>query len=324
MKSVPPVKRHPPRGPGSFGKPGIYLLRHLQVFFYTLGQLSRQPVSLLMTAAVIGIALALPTGLHVVLKSAQQLSGGWDGASQISLFLKQGTSDAQARKLSRQLEELPEIQAVSYISREEALSEFQRLSGFGDALKALKKNPLPAVLVIHPSLNNSGNATTERLLQQLRRDPRVDIAQLDVQWVKRLYAIMEIIRRGVYVLASLLAIAVLLVVGNTIRLAIQNRRDEIVIVKLIGGTDAFIRRPFLYTGFWYGLFGGIIAWLLVTVSMWILNEPVEKLAGLYQNSFSLNGLNIQTTGILLLSSVLLGLSGSWIAVGRHLREIEPG
>ncbi|MGD8406998.1 MAG: FtsX-like permease family protein, partial [Thiohalophilus sp.] len=116
---------------------------------------------------------------------------------------------------------------------------------------------------------------------------------------------------------------VLLVVGNTIRLAIQNRRDEIVIIKLIGGTDAFIRRPFLYTGFWYGLFGGVIAWLLVSVSLWILNDPVEKLAGLYQNSFSLSGLNAQTTGILLLSGVLLGLIGSWIAVGRHLRDIEP-
>lgn len=324
MKRVPPVRRHPPRGPGSFGKPRIYLLRHLQVFFYTLGQLSRHPLSLLMTTAVIGIALALPTGLHVILKNAQQLSGGWDGASQISLFLKQGTSDSQARRLSRQLEELPEIHTITYISREEALSEFQRLSGFGDALKALKENPLPAVLVIQPVFNGNSNAATERLLQRLRLDPRVDVAQLDVQWVKRLYTVMEIIRRGIYVLASLLAIAVLLVVGNTIRLAIQNRRDEIVIIKLIGGTDAFIRRPFLYTGFWYGLFGGVIAWLLVTISMWLLNEPVEKLAGLYQNSFSLHGLNIQTTGTLLLSSILLGLIGSWMTVGRHLREIEPG
>jgi cell division transport system permease protein len=312
------------RQPGLFGRVRIYLLRHLQVFFYTLGQLTRRPASMLMTAAVIGIALALPAGLHVVLKSAQQLSGGWDEASQISLFLQRGTRDEEARRLVRQLEQRPQIRQVSYISPEEALAEFQRLSGFGEALDALQNNPLPGVLVVLPAVEQTTPAATEALLAELRQDPRVDMARLDVQWVKRLYAIMDILRQGVYVLASLLALAVLLVVGNTIRLAIQNRRDEIVIIKLIGGTDAFIRRPFLYTGFWYGLFGGLIAWLLVSLSLWVLNEPVEKLAGLYQNNFSLTGLNVQTTGILLLSGVLLGLVGSWIAVGRHLRDIEPG
>lgn len=316
--------RTPSRRPGPLGRLQIHLLRHAQVFFYTLGQLSRRPLSMLMTAAVIGIALALPTGLHVVLKSAQQLSGGWDEASQISLFLQRGTPDDAARRLARQLQERPQIRAVEYISPDEALAEFQRLSGFGEALDALQENPLPAVLVVQPIVSRTDPAATEALLAELRDDPRVDLARLDVQWVKRLYAIMDILRQGVYVLASLLALAVLLVVGNTIRLAIQNRRDEIVIVKLIGGTDAFIRRPFLYTGFWYGLFGGVIAWLLVAISLWILNGPVEKLAGLYQNSFSLSGLNIQTTMILLLSGILLGLIGSWIAVGRHLREIEPG
>ncbi|MDZ7661768.1 permease-like cell division protein FtsX [Thiohalophilus sp.] len=324
MRRERPAKPTANRRPALLARPGIHLLRHLQVFFYTLGQLSRQPTSLLMTAAVIGIALALPTGLHVVLKSAQQLSGGWDEASQISLFLQRGTSEGEARRLVNQLEQRPKIRQVSYISSEQALAEFQRLSGFGDALNALEENPLPAVVVVQPHLQQSDPASTEALLAELREDPRIDLARLDVQWVKRLYAIMDILRQGVYVLASLLALAVLLVVGNTIRLAIQNRRDEIVIIKLIGGTDAFIRRPFLYTGFWYGLFGGIIAWLLVTISLWVLNGPVEKLAGLYQNSFALSGLNTQTTVTLLVSGVLLGLAGSWIAVGRHLRDIEPG
>lgn len=324
MRRERPAKQPPARRPGLVGRVKVHLLRHAQVFFYTLGQLSRRPASMLMTAAVIGIALALPTGLHVVLKSAQQLSGGWDQASQISLFLQRGTREEEARRLVRQLEQRPQIRKVNYISPEQALAEFQRLSGFGQALDALADNPLPAVLVVLPVLEQGSPAATEVLLAELREDPRVDLARLDVQWVKRLYAIMEILRQGVYVLASLLALAVLLVVGNTIRLAIQNRRDEIVIIKLIGGTDAFIRRPFLYTGFWYGLFGGLIAWLLVSLSLWILGGPVEKLAGLYQNSFSLRGLNTQTTTILLLSGIALGLVGSWIAVGRHLRDIEPG
>mgnify|MGYP001816626389 FL=1 len=213
--------------------------------------------------------------------------------------------------------------SVNYISRSEALQEFQRLSGFGDALQALKDNPLPSVLVIHPTANASTPAATEKLLQRLQAYPPVDVAQLDMQWVKRLYVIMELVRRGVVVLAALLALAVLLVVGNTIRLAIQNRRDEIVVMKLIGGTDGFIRRPFLYTGFWYGLFGGVIAWLLVSLSLSILRDPVERLTGLYQSQFELSGLDITTTGMLIGTSILLGLAGSWLAVGRHLRDIEP-
>mgnify|MGYP001828234574 FL=1 len=301
----------------------VYLLRHLQVFFYSLGVLSRSPFATLMTTAVIGIALALPSGLHVVLQNAQQLSGGWDGAAQISLFLKRTVPEEEANRLARQIQKLPEVASVNYISRSEALQEFQRLSGFGDALEALKDNPLPSVLVIHPTANASTPAATEKLLQRLQAYPPVDVAQLDMQWVKRLYVIMELVRRGVVVLAALLALAVLLVVGNTIRLAIQNRRDEIVVMKLIGGTDGFIRRPFLYTGFWYGLFGGVIAWLLVSLSLSILRDPVERLTGLYQSQFELSGLDITTTGMLIGTSILLGLAGSWLAVGRHLRDIEP-
>ncbi len=313
--------RNPPRSP--LGALRVYVLRHLQVFFYSLGQLSRQPFATLMTVAVIGIALALPTGLHVILKNARQLSGGWDGAAQISLFLKRSTSDKQARQLAERIRKLPDIKAVSYISRDEALAEFRRLSGFGDALQALKDNPLPAVLVVRPALQNSDPAAAGSLLDRLRRYPSVDMAQLDMQWVKRLFVIMDIVRRGVLVLAALLALAVLLVVGNTIRLAIQNRRDEIVVMKLIGATDAFIRRPFLYTGFWYGLLGGVIAWLLVSLSLSVLGGPVEQLAGLYQHRFRMSGLDFSATLLLLLTSILLGLVGSWLAVGRHLRDIEP-
>ncbi len=300
------------------------LLRHLQVFFYSLGQLSRHPLSLFMTAAVIGIALALPTGLHVLLQNAQQISGRWDGSAQISLFLKKSVTDRQARNLARQLRQRDEIARVSYISREQALKEFQQQSGFGDALKALKKNPLPSVLIIQPTLAHSKPKQTALLLGQLRRDIRVDVAQLDMQWLKRLYAIMDIIRRGVLVLAGLLALAVLLVVGNTIRLAIQNRRNEIVVMKLIGGTDAFIRRPFLYTGFWYGFFGAILAFIMVYTALLLLNGPVEKLAMLYHNRFELSRLDLGTALVLLVSGVMLGLVGSWLAVGRHLRDIEPG
>lgn len=301
-----------------------YFIRHAQVFFYSLGQLSRTPVATLMTCMVIGIALALPTGLHTLLNNAQQLSGGWENTAQISVFLKKNVTESQAMKIKSDIQRWPNVVSIHYISREQALKEFQNLSGFGDALKALNANPLPSVLIVKPELTTTTNEqTTEKLLSRLRQLRQTDKAQLDMQWVRRLYAIMNIIERGVQILGFLLALAVLLVVGNTIRLAIQNRRKEIVVMKLIGGTDAFIRRPFLYTGFWYGLFGGLIAWLLVSFTILSISNPVEKLTTLYQNQFELNNISFTTTLLLLLISILLGLAGSWFAVGRHLREIEP-
>jgi len=300
-----------------------WLLRHAQVFFGSLGRLARTPVSTLMTAAVIGIALALPTGLHLLLQNLQQLSGGWEGAAQISLFLREDTSEGEAEALLAQIRKLPEVADAEYISREAALAEFQRLSGFGEALAALDENPLPAVIVVSPGLLHASPAATEALLGRLRALPAVDLAQLDMQWIQRLYAIMAIVERTVAVLGLLLALGVILVVGNTIRLAIQNRRDEIVIIKLIGGTDAFIRRPFLYSGFWYGLLGGILGLVLVGAAVIALDGPISELAGLYQSSFTLQGPDAATVGLLLGGGILLGLAGSWLAVGRHLRAIEP-
>lgn len=301
-----------------------YFIRHIQVFFYSLGQLSRAPISTLMTCMVIGIALALPAGLDTLLKNAQQLSGGWESTAQISVFLKKKITEKQALNLKADIQYWPNVISVHYISREQALKEFQALSGFGDALKALNSNPLPSVLIVKPKLSSSkSEKITQQLLNKLSTLRQTDKALLDMQWIRRLYAIMNIVERGVLILGLLLALAVLLVVGNTIRLAIQNRRKEIVVMKLIGGTDAFIRRPFLYTGFWYGLFGGIIAWLLVSFTMLSISSPIEKLTTLYQNQFSLNHMSFSTTFILLALSIFLGLIGSWFAVGRHLRDIEP-
>lgn len=309
--------------PGLVSALRTYLLRHAQVFFYSLGQLWRAPFSMLMTSAVIGIALALPTGLNVLLQNAEVLSGGWDGVAKISLFLRTSISDKQAEALGNRLRKLPQVDHVRVISREQALAEFKHQSGFGNALNALDDNPLPAVLVITPHLKDTQRHTIQDLAQQLKQYPGVKYAQLDRQWLQRLYGIMAIIGRGVFILGAALALAVILVVGNTIRLAIQNRREEIVVIKLIGGTNAFIRRPFLYTGLWYGLFGGLIALVLVELALWLIDGPVENLANLYASQFTLHNLDFGSIFTLLLTSILLGLGGSWLAVGRHLREIEP-
>ncbi len=300
-----------------------WLMRHAQVSLASLGQLSRSPLPTMMTAAVLGIALALPAGLHLLLGNLQQLAGNLSGSASISLFLHQEVSDQRARELAEELRAWPQVSAVEVVERAEAMEEFRRLSGFGEALEALEENPLPAVLIVEPAPEHTEPAAAERLLAGLRDLAEADIVQLDLQWVRRFAAFTEIARRGVLVLASLLALAVLLILGNTIRLEIQNRHAEIEISKLIGATNAFIRRPFLYLGLWYGLLGGVIAWLLVSLSLWALRGPVASLAGLYESSFRLPLLQLDLLLGLLSVSALLGLAGSWLAVGRHLRAVEP-
>jgi cell division transport system permease protein len=297
--------------------------RHAQVALSSLGRLVGNRLSSLMTCTVIGIALALPVGLHVMLKNLNTISGGWETGASISLFLKQKVSDEQTRSLAEKLRQHARIQQVDVISRSSALKEFQQLSGYADALQALDSNPLPNLLIIQPKAAFTTAEAAEMLAQELRLLPDADIVQLDLQWVRRLQAITATAQRAVVVLAGLLSLAVLLIIGNTIRLEIQNRRTEIEISKLIGATNAFIRRPFLYTGFWYGLFGGVIAWILVAVSILSLSGPIAKLAQLYHSAFDLNSLDPVTVIALLSGSSLLGLIGSWLAVGRHLDAIEP-
>ncbi len=302
-----------------------FFIRHLQVFFYSLGLLSRTPFSTLLTAAALGIALALPAGLYVILDHAKQLSGDFDSINQISLFMKQDVSTQAIERLQKKLNAYPEIAQVKHIDRAEALKEFQENSGFGDALKALKDNPLPHLLIVYPSLTHNEPEPINRLLADLKKLPEVDLVQLDIQWLQRLYAIIHIAQRGIFIIGALLALAVLLIIGNTIRLAIENRRSEIVVMKLIGATDSFIRRPFLYTGFWYGLFGSLIAILLVNLSLLMISNPLTHLSSLYNNSelFSLGLMGINTSLALLLSGCILGWLGARMAVSRHLKEIEP-
>ena len=303
--------------------PRTWLRRHAQVSLESLGRLSRNLVASLMTAAVIGIALALPAGLYVLLDNLHRLSGSWDGQAGLSVFLKPEIPEPAARQLAGTLQDWPEVATVTLVTPAEALEEFGRHTGFADVLDSLDENPLPTVLLVTPSGAHTGPTAAGVLQQRLQGLPETDQAQLDLQWVQRLSSILAIAKRGVLVVSCLLALAVLLVVGNTIRLEIQNRRNEIVVTKLIGATNGFIRRPFLYSGVWYGIFGAIIAWLMVEAGFFILAEPVQRLAGLYQSDFHLVTLPLLLLLVLLAGGVLLGLLGSWLAVGRHLDDIEP-
>ena len=303
--------------------PRTFLQRHAQVAFESLGRLYRNRIPSLMTAAVIAIALAMPSGLYLLLGNLERLSGSWDGQASRSVFLKKEITAARANTLLKHLREWPEIDSVQLITPEQALDEFSQRSGFADVLGALEENPLPAVLIVIPASEHTRPEAASALRERFSALPETELAQLDLQWVQRLTAMLEIARRGVLVVSALLALAVLLVIGNTIRLEIQNRHEEILVTKLIGATNGFVRRPFLYCGIWYGVLGAIIAWLLVETGFWLLSGPVAHLAGLYHSDFGLETLPFQLLWILLAAGISLGLLGSWLAVGRHLDAIEP-
>jgi cell division transport system permease protein len=298
-----------------------YLLRHAQVLLASLGQMARAPVATLLTLTVIGITLALPTGLYVMVTNIERLSAGWDQGAQISLFLKRGVSESGALKLAQKIRDMRKVTRVDYISRDAALAEFKQHSGFGSALNALGDNPLPAVLIVRPAPAETA-AAIETLRADLAQLPGVDLAELDIAWLKRLAAILEIAERAVWILAALLATAVLLIIGNTIRLAVVNHQTEIEVIQLVGGTSAFIRRPFLYSGLLHGVVGGLVAWLVVEISLLLLSGPVRTLAGLYGSPFSLSGLDAEPGFVLVVSGGILGWLGSRLAVDWQLRRLN--
>ena len=221
-----------------------------------MGRLSAQPLSALMTIAVIAIALALPAGLQLMVANGRALSGQWDGAIEIAVYLKQDITPAAAGELADSLRDDPGLGSVRVIPADEALEEFRESSGFGAALDALTENPLPNLLLLTPADGHDSAEAVAALSDRLRKELPADIVQADTEWVARFHAMLDVVRRVVALAGAMLALGVVLIVGNTIRLDIQNRRDEIEVAKLIGATDGFIRRPFLYSGFWYGLFGG--------------------------------------------------------------------
>jgi cell division transport system permease protein len=297
-----------------------YRHHHRQVASESLGKLLATPLPTLMTVLVIAIALALPSGLYILIKNAQLVSGDWDGSAQISLYLHHHVSDQEGRQLAEQLMLSEGIARTQYLSRDDALEEFKALSGMGDLLTEMNENPLPAVVIVYPEDRDLELA--QQLRELLADMDQVDSAQLDAEWVQRLHAMLALGIRMVWALAMALSLAVLLVITNTIRLGIESRRDEIIIIKMVGGTDTFVQRPFLYTGLWFGLSGGLVALMMSEAVLFWLEAPVKELASLYGSNYQLAGLNFGDAGILLLGSSSLGLIGAWLAVRRHLRAIE--
>jgi len=276
-----------------------------------------------MTILVLAIAIALAGSFYIVVANVQQLTGNLEASNQMSLFLKDHVTDSAGQKLAEQIRQNPHVESVKFISRQQAMEEFKANSGFSEALNALNSNPLPNVIQLLPKNTLEGNEDIQQLMAEFKQLPNVDFVQVDMQWVARVQALMLIVSRSVSVVSILLGFAVTFITGNTIRLELQSRQDEVYISKLVGATNAFIQRPFLYAGFWLGFVSGVLAWIIVSIMLLILEDPVERLSGLYHSDFELLFLGFGEFLVLLAIAAGSAVLGSWAVLHYQLRQIKP-
>lgn len=303
--------------------PKAYFARHAQVFVGSLGRIVQHPYATFMTMGVIAVALALPLLLSLILLNARTATADWNDAYDLSVYMDKKAGAARVQAVAKQLKQRSDVAGLRVITADQALAEFRTDSGFGKALDALSDNPLPDTLIVTPTLAASTPAGTDSLKSAIAALPDVQTVQLDTEWVKRLYAMLDLLRRIIFLTAGLLGVGIVLIVSNTIRLDILNRRAEIEVMKLVGASDGFARRPFLYSGIWYGLGGGLLALLLVAMASNLLARPVEELARLYGSAFRLQGLEFSAAVAVLVASIGLSWMGSWLAASRHIRAIDP-
>lgn len=309
----------PVRSAGTFL---IWLARHASTAAESLGRLARQPLASLMIILVIAVTLALPAAINLVVKNAQSISGNWENALDFSVYLRQELSVSDAETLAQLIGQRADVESVELITAADALTEFKEQSGFGAALDQLTVNPLPHTLVVRPGPGNTA-ASMILLQEEIGNLPETELVQVDTEWVQRFQAILDIVRQAIAIGSTLLGFAIVVIIGNTIRLDIESRRDEIEVTKLIGASNAFVRRPFLWAGFWYGLFGGSLALVLVQYGFFLLRDPVSRLAGLYQSNVSMASLGLAASTVIIGIGVFLGLFSSWFTAARHMRQIEP-
>jgi cell division transport system permease protein len=300
-----------------------WLTRHLQSALFAAGRLARAPLATTFTVLVIAVALTLPMALGLAIISVRDATGDFSNAVDVTVYFKQDVPVEKARQLAASLRQRSGIDSVKLVTADEALESFREQRGFGGALDVLASNPLPHALDIRPAADATSTERMESLKRYLSAWPEVELVQVDSEWVQRLNAILDLLRGIVTGAAVLIGIGVLAIVGNTVRLEIYNRRAEIEVTKLVGGTNAFVRRPFLYTGLFYGLLGAILAALLVLVGLYLLNGPVGRLATSYGSDFRLLTPGPAEVAGLLGCGGLLGLLGAWLVAARHLWRIEP-
>jgi cell division transport system permease protein len=299
----------------------IWMWRHLDALRTTLARLLRTPVATLLNVSVIGVALALPVGLYVAVANLQGLTRSLGSDPQLSVFLALDAGPADVKRIAARLQQHPTVSEARYVPRDEALKELKSSTGLADVVDSLPGNPLPDAFVVLP--RDTAPEALEKLRDEVRGWPKVTHVQLDAEWARRLEAGLRAALLAVSLLATVFAFALVAVTFNTIRLQILTRREEIEVSKLIGATDSFIRRPFLYYGALQGLAGGLAAWAIIAAGVYILNGALADLSRLYAAQIELRHLSPEDSGSLLAFSAALGWFGSWLSVNRHLAAIEP-
>ena len=300
-----------------------YFYSHYLAFSSATSRLSSLPFRFLSISLVIAIALSLPAGFYVAAINLQKITNITDNSNTISIFIKTTASQTQIELLKEKISLEEGVETIKYISSQQGLDEFRIESGFGNVLEMLDENPLPPVFLIEPNREFQNNTEfIKELVSKLKKEHLVESIQIDMMWLKRLQAISLIGERLSFMLGAILALGVLVIISNAVSLSLDSRREEVVVIKLVGGTDSYVRRPFLYTGFWYGAVGGILSWILIAIAVYCLSMPVEKLSALYQNSLELEGLGFFGMISLISIGVGLGFLGAWIAVTRQLSAIE--
>ncbi|MHB1585545.1 MAG: permease-like cell division protein FtsX [Acidiferrobacteraceae bacterium] len=298
------------------------LQARMQALAMVLRGLAETPAGTILGAAVVAVALALPAGLYGLMVNAERLTGGWDRGNQMSVYLHRSVTNPKGIQFAAEVAAMPGVRAARYVSPAMGLRDLGQAGHFEDALHLLPHNPLPPVVVVKPRASTR-TSRLGALIARLRALPEVASVEADLTWVRRLQAGLSVLRRIGLVLACGLALAVVVAIGNNARLQIVNHRSEIELMKLVGATDAFIRRPFVYAGAIQGFLGGVLGGLLLALAAWILSFPVTRLARLYGNHFALHGPGLTGMWILAAGGFVLGWLGARIAVGRHLGAIEP-
>lgn len=285
-------------------------------------KLCASPLQSVMTCLLIAVALALPAALLIVTNQVKSLSDVWDGEPRLTIYVRNGLSEPAIKNLGAQLKKVSGMGGVEYISPEQGLQELKKYGSFGGVGNSLKENPLPPVFLLR-LMETDDELALQILTAQLEKLPEVESIQLDMQWVQRIHQVASLIARAATLLGVFLCLGVLLTIGSTIGLSIESRRDEITVIKLVGGTDAFVQRPLLYSGFWYGLVGGIMAWFLLWVASVVLSSPLAALQQSYGSDISLQDFGVSYFLNLSMVGAMLGLLGAWLAVVRHLKNIQP-
>jgi cell division transport system permease protein len=297
-----------------------YLALQMDSLKGSFARIWETPIASSLTILVVAIALALPASFNAFIQNARQPVEALETTSQISLFLKPELSNEVALRLANKLKQNPALFDATLITKEDGLRELAAYSGFGDALEALNNNPLPAVILLRPRVTDADSVS--RLLVELKTLSEADKVQFDSEWLQKLQALLAIAQRCVTAFSLLLGFGVLFTVGNTIRLELQNRRDEIAVAQLLGATHRFIRRPFIHSAFWYAFLGAILAWGLANLLILAVQTPANQLAELYNSPYRLSFLRLTDSGILFGSAILLGITGAWVVVAHFLREID--